>query len=43
MEKFLHVFPQAKWQTIFNAKTYIQEDAPEQAIKFIRVFLPLKA
>lgn len=39
MEKLLQVFPHAKWQTIFNAKTYIQEDAPEQVIAAIQTFL----
>lgn len=39
MEKLLTVFPHATWETINNAKTYIQEDAPEQTIKAIQLFL----
>lgn len=39
MEKLLQIFPHAAWQTIYNAKTYIQEDAPEQTITAIRHFI----
>jgi pimeloyl-ACP methyl ester carboxylesterase len=39
MEKFLRIFPHAKWETVYNAKTYIQEDAPQQTIQVIRNFL----
>lgn len=39
MEKLLHIFPYTKWETIKNAKTYIQEDAPEQTVKAIQTFM----
>lgn len=39
MQKLLDIFPQAQWETIYNAKTYIQEDAPEQTITAIRHFI----
>ncbi|MNJ86407.1 Tropinesterase [compost metagenome] len=39
MEKLLDVFPHAKWQTIRDSKTYVQEDAPEEMVKAIRLFV----
>lgn len=39
MEKLLDIFPQAKWVTIPNAKTYVQEDAPERTVQAIRSFM----
>lgn len=39
MEKLLVIFPHATWQTVRGAKTYIQEDAPEEMVKAIQTFL----
>jgi pimeloyl-ACP methyl ester carboxylesterase len=38
-QKLLNIFPHAQWQDIENARTYIQEDAPEQVVKFIKIFI----
>ncbi len=39
MEKLLKIFPHAEWMTIAQAKTFIQEDAPEQTVAAIDKFL----
>lgn len=39
MEKLLDIFPQAKWETIRDSKTYVQEDAPAQTIQAIQSFI----
>lgn len=39
MEKLLQIFPHAKWQSILNSKTCIQEDGPRQAVQAILHFL----
>ncbi|WP_126972675.1 alpha/beta fold hydrolase [Gynurincola endophyticus] len=39
MQQLLNVFPHAEWQEIPEARTYIQEDAPEKTIQLINKFI----